>query len=220
MAAAACSAPAEGAADGGAGTDAEATVGAGAGAETGAETGAQGDPGGEGGGEPSSSKDDDGNPGTADDAPEPVAVDADAIQFSLGGVQLLCWADADDGSDDSVFGCQGAAAWEATEGDSPASVLLFTLGDGDDAGNGDGGGNGGGGDGGGSGAGRDVKAIQANAPVTNWQIQGVRAGGSYRLGDAIIDLGDREKLTFTVPAGDSGGTASGWVSVDDYGWDE
>ncbi len=54
---------------------------------------------------------------------------------------MLCWADADDGSDDSVFGCQGAAGWDATEGPSPASVLLFTVaddGEGEGKGEGDG----------------------------------------------------------------------------------
>ncbi|PMC61239.1 hypothetical protein CJ204_12145 [Corynebacterium xerosis] len=63
-----------------------------------------------------------------------------------------------------------------------------------------------------------MRAVQANAPVTAWQIQGVRSGGRYLLGDATIDLTDRERLTFTV--GGSGETASGWVTIDDYGWDE
>ena len=38
-----------------------------------------------------------------------------------------------------------------------------------------------------------VRAVQANAPVTAWQIQGVRSGGRYLLGDATIDLTDREE---------------------------
>ena len=96
--------------------------------------------------------------------------------------------------DDTVFGCQGAAAWPATEGTSPASVLLFRLGE--------------------DGSPGEIKALQANAPVTAWEIQGVRGGRSYRLGDATIDLTDRERLTFTV------GGHSGWVTIDGYGWDE
>ena len=156
--------------------------------------------------------DDDGDPITEDTSPEPAIVDADAIQFDLGGTQMLCWADADDGSVDSVFGCQGAAGWVATEGPSPASVLLFSVDD--------------------DGA-TEVKALQANAPVTAWEIQGVRPGGRYVLGDATIDLTDRDRLTFTVEVGDesndgdgaTGGdgaktSKSGWVTVDDYGWDE
>lgn len=161
---------------------------------------------------PSPGLDDDGDPITEDTSPEPAIVDADAIQFDLGGTQMLCWADADDGSDDSVFGCQGAAGWVATEGSSPASVLLFSV---DDDGT------------------AEVKALQANAPVTAWEIQGVRPGGRYVLGDATIDLTDRDRLTFTVEVGDesndgdgaTGGdraktSKSGWVTVDDYGWDE
>ena len=168
---------------------------------------------------PSPGLDDDGDPITEDTSPEPAFVDADAIQFDLGGTQMLCWADADDGSADSVFGCQGAAGWVATEGLSPASVLLFSVDD--------------------DGA-TEVKALQANAPVTAWEIQGVRPGGRYVLGDATIDLTDRERLTFAVEVededndgGDEGNdgdgatggdraktSKSGWVTVDDYGWDE
>lgn len=176
----------------------------------------------EAGGGPSPSVGDDGGPIAEDDAPEPVAIDADAIQFELGGTQMLCWADADDGSDDSVFGCQGAAGWDATEGPSPASVLLFTVaddGEGEGKGEGDGDDRGGVGGGDADGAKEGVRAVQANAPVTAWQIQGVRSGGRYLLGDATIDLTDRERLTFTVEVGD-GETESGWVTVEDYAWDE
>ena len=211
--AAACSPSDDGGPDSTADTTAraEAEAGAGNAGEAKAEPGATGGSGGGAGGGPSPSidVDDDGNPITDDAPPAPVTIDADAIQFTLGGTQLLCWADADDGSEDSVFGCQGAAGWAATDGSSPASALLFTLDDdaGEDAGDG-------------SGAELDVKAIQANAPVTAWEIQGVRAGGIYRLGDATIDLTDRDRLIFAVPVGDSSKTASGWVTVDDYGWDE
>ena len=127
-----------------------------------------------------------------------MAIDADAIQFPFAGTEMLCWADTDDGDgdgdDDTVSGCQGAAAWPATEGTSPASVLLFRLGE--------------------DGSPGEIKALQANAPVTAWEIQGVRGGRSYRLGDATIDLTDRERLTFTD------GGHSGWVTIDGYGWDE
>ena len=190
----------------------------------------------EAGGGPSPSVGDDGGPIAEDDAPEPVAIDADAIQFELGGTQMLCWADADDGSDDSVFGCQGAAGWDATEGPSPASVLLFTVaddGEGEGKGEGDGDDRGGVGGGDADDAKEGVRAVQANAPVTAWQIQGVRSGGRYLLGDATIDLTDRERLTFTVEVGDesndgdgaTGGdgaktSKSGWVTVEDYAWDE
>lgn len=152
----------------------------------------RGDGGDEGDGGTSSSIGRDGTP-TSEEA-APMAIDADAIQFPFAGTEMLCWADADDGDDDTVFGCQGAAAWPATEGTSPASVLLFRLGE--------------------DGSPGEIKALQANAPVTAWEIQGVRGGRSYRLGDATIDLTDRERLTFTV------GGHSGWVTIDGYGWDE
>ncbi|MFD5867651.1 hypothetical protein ACFWGD_03415 [Corynebacterium sp. NPDC060344] len=158
--------------------------------------GSNGGGGGEDGEGPSSSNGGDATP-TSGDAP-PETITADAIQFRFAGTELLCWADADDGSEDTVFGCQGAAGWEATEGTSPASVLLFRLDE--------------------DGSPGEIKALQANAPVTAWEIQGVRGDRSYRLGDATIDLTDRERLTFTV--GGSGDTASGWVTIDDYGWDE
>ncbi len=206
MAAAACSTVdggASGAANPGAPTATDGTTGAPA--ERG--DGAGGDVSGNDGAGPSPSVNDDGNPTTGETPAKPVTVDADAIQFSLGGTQMLCWSDADDGGEDTVFGCQANAAWPATEGDSPASVLLFTYAE-DRAGGAAGEGK------------RDVKALQANAPVTSWEIQGVRSGSRYRLGDATIDLTGRERLTFTVPLGDSGKTASGWVSVDDYGWEK
>lgn len=115
-----------------------------------------------------------------------TTVDADAIQFNLNGTEMLCWTE-----DTATFGCQAAADWAASEGPSPASVVLFDLEE------------------------RDITAMQANAPVTSWEIQRVRGAGLYRLDDIVIDLRKRERLTFTVAGGDT----SGWLSLSDYGWD-
>ncbi len=138
---------------------------------------------------------DQGGDGTAE------TVDADAIQFAFAGTEMLCWGeDAEDGGDGwTVFGCQAAADWESTQGGSPASVLMFKLDD--------------------DGAPGEIVALQANAPVTAWEIQRVQPGGTYDLGGAIIDLTD-ERLSFTAPVEGKDETVSGWVTIDDYGWGE